>query len=34
VHAITDDDDAVEGKPGLGAVPGNELVDAEAKKAA
>src|SRR5713226_300694 len=27
VHAVADDDDAVEGQPRLGAVPGDELVD-------
>jgi len=27
VHAIAHDDDAVEGQPRLGAVPGDELVD-------
>ena len=27
VHAVAHDDDAVEGQPGLGAVPGDELVD-------
>ncbi len=27
VHAIAHDDDAIEGEAGLGAVPGDELVD-------
>ncbi len=27
VHAVVNDDDAVEGQPGLGAVPGDELID-------
>jgi len=34
VHAIAQDDDAIEGQPRLGAVPGDELVDGELVHAA